>query len=100
MLALFLQLIRSNFRLKLCERSRSYQNFKRNKLEGFFVELEIKTFFQRQSFAKKLRLTLVFILKSNYRKSLIFIFQFSFPSGNKTLFLESGLGASLSFWDA
>ena len=44
----FLQINCSNFKLKQCERSQSYENLKQIRFKDFWNELESKTCFQKQ----------------------------------------------------
>ena len=59
--SIFLGLKCSNFRLKLCEGIRITKIVKEIKFEVVWGELEAEKCFQRQSFTKYLRLTLIFI---------------------------------------
>ena len=53
------------------------------KFEGVWGKLEAKKCFQRKSFTKCLRLTLVFVRKVHYGKNLISVFQGFLPSIDK-----------------
>ena len=67
------------------------------KFEGVWSELEAKICFQRESFTKYMRLTLVFMQNSALRKSLISVFQKFFATINKIFILAGRLGTKLLF---
>ena len=77
-----------NLKLKLCEKSHSHKNCQKIKLEGEWGELEAKNCFQRQSWKKYMRQTLVF---SAIQESFISIFEQFSTSIKKTLGLEGRL---------
>ena len=58
-------------------------------------KVERKNCFQRQSYTRFFRLTLVFMRNSTLRKSLISVFQEFFPSINKMFTLNGRLGTRL-----
>ena len=67
------------------------------KFERVWGELEVKKYFQRQSFIKYFRLTLCEI--ANYEKSLISVFEEFFASINKIFILEGRLDTRLLFYE-
>ena len=69
------------------------------RFKGVWVKLEVKNYFQRQSFTKYLRLTLVFMQIVLYRKILIFVFQEFFAIINKICILAGRLSTRLLFYE-
>ena len=65
------------------------------KFQGVWGELEAKNSFQRQSFTKCLRQTLVFMWNSKIRESFISIFPQFFAGINKIFILGGRLGTRL-----
>ena len=73
--------------------------FKEIKLEEVSSKLKSEKSFQRQSFTKYLRLTLVFMWNREQWKSLISIFEEFFTSFNKIFILAGRLHTRLSFYE-
>ena len=69
------------------------------KFEGVCGEFESKKGFQRQSFTKYSRLTLVFLWNSALSEKLNFYFSKGFASINKIFILGGRLGTRLSFYE-
>ena len=61
------------------------ESFREIKFEGIWTELLAKNYFQKQSFTKYLKLTLVFMRNSALQGILISVFQWFFASINKIL---------------
>ena len=61
---------------------------KENQFEGAWCELDLKKGFQRQSFTKYLRLTLVFMQNSALREKFNFYVSVVFLSINKIFILQ------------
>ena len=72
---------------------------KKLSLKGVWIELESKTCFQRQSFKKYLRLTLVYMRNSTQREMSNFVVQEFLASVNKIFILAGRLDTRLFFYE-